>query len=100
MRGLEQGYILATAETSIFVSLVFTLGPVFRRIISDPEKVAFVKFTHHHSEVVAIHRAQVCGARAEGGEVGGVAMEAPEVLARASTPTSRWPMGSSARVVY
>ena len=55
---LEQGYILATAETSMFVSLVFTLGPAFRGIISDPEKVAFVKFTHHHSEVVAIHRAR------------------------------------------
>ena len=62
--GLEQGYILATAETSIFVSLVFTLGPAFRRIISDPEKVAFVKFTHHHSEVVAIHRARKFAARA------------------------------------
>ena len=62
--GLEQGYILATAETSILVSLVFTLGPAFRRIISDPEKVAFVKFTHHHSEVVAIHRARKFAARA------------------------------------
>ena len=61
---LEQGYILATAETSILVSLVFTLGPAFRRIISDPEKVAFVKFTHHHSEVVAIHRAREFAARA------------------------------------
>ena len=95
---LDQTYILATAETSAFVSLVFTLAPAFRLIISDPEKVVFVKFIHDHSEVVAIHRACEFAARQRKDAKLEVSRWRRQKLRRASSVSSRLSAMSSGRI--
>jgi len=95
---LDQTYILATAETSTMVSLVFTLAPAFRLIISDPEKVVFVKFIHGHSEVVAIHRACEFAARQRKDAKLEVSRWRRQKLSRASSVSSRLSAMSSGRI--
>ena len=95
---LDQTYILATAETSTIVSLVFTLAPAFRLIISDPEKVVFVKFTHDQSEVVAIHRACEFAARQRKDAKLEVSRWRRQKLRRASSVSSRLSAMSSGRI--
>ena len=95
---LDQTYILATAETSTIVSLVFTIGPAFRLIISDPEKVVFVKFIHDHSEVVAIHRACEFAARQRKQAKLEVSRWRRQKLSRASSVSSRLSAFGSGRI--
>ena len=67
-------------------------------IISDPEKVVFVKFIHDHSEVVAIHRACEFAARQRKQAKLEVSRWRRQKLSRASSVSSRLSAFGSGRI--